>query len=119
MLIIENINKLTSFNDQNISVEAVQITSNQTYEIIFRHQSALGWLFTYVIHRDMFNPTNEHGGKYVGTLRYTNKGTTILPWGSHREDCLKTRLKRMDMFFEFLHVLVIEWKLNNNIININ
>ena len=106
MLIIENINNLTSFNDQYISVEAVQITSSQTYEIHFRHIGALGWLFTYVLHRDMFNRI-----KYVGTLRYSNGPGG----GSHREDCLRTRLKRMDMFFEFLDVLVREWKANNNI----
>ena len=109
MLVIENINRLLGKHihplrlDEYIDVYSIDTSTNDTYEIHFKH-SALDWVrFTYVIHRDM-----QNGYKYVGTLRYTRKGRSSVG-GSHREDCLNTRLKRMDMFLEFLNVLVEEW----------
>lgn len=109
MLVIENINKLMGAYNPTIDLESIDVNDeHETYIFTFRCTRVKGWIFTYVLHRDLDNEKN-----YVGTLRYSPTGNA---WGSHREDCSKLRLKNKDMFLDFLELLVIEWKEKNNII---
>lgn len=101
MLVIKNIDKLAG-KYQDFCVNEVNVTSDNTYEIHFKHYTLNDWKFIYVLHRDM-----EDGNRWVGTLRYQGNG---VHWGSHREDCLKVRLKRMNGFLQLLDAIVIEFK---------
>lgn len=109
MLVIENINNLMSGYNPTIFIETISLNDeDETYIFTFRCTRVNGWIFTYVLHRDL-----DNGKSYVGTLRYSPTGN--VHWDSHREDCSKLRLKNKDMFLDFLEVLVIEWKEKNNI----
>lgn len=110
MLVIENINRLMSGYNPTIFLESIDTNDeDKTYLFTFRCTRVAGWIFTYVLHRDL-----DNGKNYVGTLRYSPTGN--VHWGSHREDCSKLRLKNKDMFLDFLELLVMEWKEKNNIV---
>ena len=107
MLVIKNIDKLAG-KYQDLIVNEIRVTEDNTYEIHFRHYAVSDWKFTYILHRDM-----DERGCWVGTIRYQQNGQVY--GGSHREDCSKTRLTEMDGFIQLLDSIVIEWKFKHQL----